>query len=134
MSSGASTARQTATGETNRKLAFGVFGAPIAWAVNETVNAGIVGQSCSPRGVVPGGVEWAATIVTLCAAIVAAAAVVVALQEFRRASNAGVARAEGWGRVEFVAQFGVLLSSLLLLNIVFFGLVPWIVQRCTGAA
>jgi hypothetical protein len=134
MSAATPTVRQTATGETNRKLAFGVFAAPVAWGVNEIVNVAMLGHSCSPRVTVPGNLEWIASVVTVCAAIVAGAGALVALNAFRKTSPVGVTRAQGRGRVEFIAQFGFLLSSLLLVNIVFFAFVPWVVQRCASGA
>lgn len=59
---------------------------------------------------------------------------IVAYRVFReRSVERDILKSEGRGRVEFMAMAGVLVSALLLLNIVFFTVIPFLVDPCRSA-
>lgn len=116
---------------TNRRLAIGVFAAPAAWLVHEVAGVALIGRHCSAGSSIPGWM-WLVLIILPLAAAAAALAGVVAASGVLRRVNPGVpfTRVEGWSRVEFVAAFGVIFSSFLLLNIIYFGVLPFVVDIC----
>lgn len=117
---------------TNRRLAFAVLAPPAAWFTLEVVGLVVVGRHCA-AGQSLAAWQWAVIVsVTLAAAAVAIAAGFTAWRVFRTWSgDTPVTEAEGWSRVEFVALLGLFLSALLLLNIVYFGIMPFLVHPCT---
>lgn len=126
----------TADKSINRRLAFGVFATPVAWFLHEIIGVSIVGRNCQPAQGIGGGdiAAWQWTllvIVPIAAAATALAGVIVAFRVFRKEDpGAKITRVEGWNRVQFVAVFGALLSSFLLLNIIYFGVMPFVVEPC----
>lgn len=117
---------------TNRKLAFGVLATPLAWFINEIAGVAIVGRDCAP-GDSPSSVHWIAIgLVTLCALGIAIAGVITSWRVLHSRHSA-VFKAEGWNRVEFIALFGLFVSALLLLNMIFFGVMPLVVEPCMTA-
>lgn len=97
------------------RLWFGLVAAPAAWTVAELAGYVIASNDCS-RG--------SSTVVGLSAlmAVLAAAGLFVALRNLRA----------GETRERFMALAGVLVSGLLLLNIVYFGVPPFLVNSCSG--
>lgn len=125
--------RKPATGpsrRTERRLWFALLAAPVAWMLHEVIGVSIIGRSCT-AGALPSW-KWVTLLsVSATALIVAIAAAVVAYRTFKGWTEGGkIATAEGWNRVEFMAQLGFFLSLLLLLNIVLFGIVPLMVNPC----
>lgn len=115
---------------TNRRLAFGVFAAPVAWFLHEIIGVAVTGRHCEASMIA----DWQWTvyvILPIVAAAIALAGLVTAYGVFRHNfQGKKITRVEGWGRVEFVAVFGVFLSSFLLLNIIYFGVMPFVVDPC----
>lgn len=112
-----------------RRLAFGVFAPPVAWFVHEIVGVSITGRNCD-AGL--DGWQWAVLIgVSVAAAAVAVVAGLFSYRIFRGWTHGGSpTEAEGWDRVEFVSLFGMFISGLLLLNIIYFGAMPFVVESC----
>lgn len=120
---------------TDRRLAFAVFAPPLAWFVHEIVGVSVVGRECDQADVLATW-QWATLIVvSAAAAAIAVAGFFAALRIFRRWTGGATSatHAEGRGRVEFVALLGMFLSALLLLNIIYFGVMPFVVQPCLRA-
>lgn len=120
---------------TDRRLVFAVFAPPIAWFVHEVVGVSVVGRECDKADVLAAW-QWITLVaVSVTAAAIAIAGFFVSLGIFRRwsRSSASARDAEGRGRVEFVALLGMFLSGLLLLNILYFGVMPFVVQPCLRA-
>lgn len=120
--------------ETERRLWFSLLAAPLAWTAAQLGAYVVAGRDCGVQG--PGGVldgwQWLAVLgIPAAAALVALAGLVVAVGVFRRWSGpVSITRAEGWNRVEFMSLVGAIVSVVLLLNIVFFGIMPLIVDPC----
>lgn len=119
---------------TERRLWFSILAAPAAWTVAEVVAFAASGRKCGVHGTsgALGPLEWALVIgVPLAAALVAGAGLLVAIRVFRSWTGpVPITRAEGWNRVEFMAIAGAIISLLLLLNIVYFAVLPLIVDPC----
>lgn len=120
---------------TERKLWFSILAPPAAWTVAEIVGAAIVGRTCGPSSLSGEMDTWqwiAALAVPIAGAAVAVAGLLVAIAVFRRWRTSGsrITRAEGWNRVEFMAMAGAIISFFLLLNIIFFAVMPLIVDPC----
>lgn len=115
----------------NRRLVFGIGAAPLAWLVHEVTGFAIVGRNC-PSNV--GLVTWqwvalgAITVVSLGLAVTGALVSLRVFRSWRR--DARLTRSEGWDRIEFLALFGVFTSLLLLLNLVFFSVLPLVLEPC----
>ena len=97
------------------RLWFGLVAAPAAWTVAELAGYIISSNDCS-RG--------SSAVVGLSGlmAVLAGAGLFVALRSLRA----------GEARERFMALGGVLVSALLLLNIVYFGVPPFLVNSCSG--
>lgn len=113
----------------NRRLAYGVFAPPAAWFISEVAGVALAGRHC---GSALGSWGWIAMIgVSLLAIAVTASAAWIAYGVFRDWTRGGSpTEAEGLDRVEFVSLLGVFLSCLLLANIVFFAVMPFVVDPC----
>jgi hypothetical protein len=98
------------------RLWFGLVAAPAAWTVAELVGYIVASNDCSRGNPVVVGLS-------ALMAVLAAAGLFVALR------NLGA----GESRERFMALSGVLVSALLLLNIVYFGVPPFLVNPCSGA-
>jgi hypothetical protein len=97
------------------RLWFGLIAAPAAWMVAELAGYIMSSKDCS-RGS-PAVVGLSALM-----AVLAAAGLFVALRNLRARES----------RERFMAFAGVLVSALLLLNIVYFGVPPFLVNACSG--
>ncbi|MCW8195833.1 hypothetical protein F6455_13645 [Proteobacteria bacterium 005FR1] len=117
---------------TNRRLAFGVFAAPVAWLLHEIIGVSIIGRHCAAGAADLQPWAWIALVLLSAAAIVtAASAIITAWRVFReRFHGQSITRVEGWSRVQFVSIFGVFVSSFLLLNILYFSVLPFVVDPC----
>lgn len=112
-------------------LWFGLFGAAAAWSVLEVVNYSIAAHACYP-GMFPlhvpimgkGGL-WGITIaVTVVTLGVAVAAGIVAWGAYRQTrtetgGDSGWALETGEGRTRFMALSGVMMSSVIIVDILF---------------
>lgn len=130
---------------TERRLWFGLLAAPLGWSVSEVVVFAVVGRRCAAGGS-GAGMESSLTAslhtwhwivllgVPLAAAALAVAALVTSVGVFRQWTGAiRITEAEGWSRVEFMAIAGAIVSTLLLLNIVYFAVMPLLVDPCMRA-
>lgn len=115
---------------TERRLWFGILGAPFAWTLHELVGVAVIGRRCVEEGALEGW-QWATIIgVSVLALLIAAAAGLTALKIYRDHNTLPIQKAEGWGRVEFMAIAGVIISFVLAVNILMMGVQPAIVQPC----
>lgn len=111
-----------------RWLIFAVFGAPVMWALNQTVGLTVVGHGCHRLG--KAGLTGVAVISGI-AMVVALAGLFSGYRVFRRYSGGErLFSAEGYQSVQFIALFGTFVSGLLLLNLIYFGLMPFLVNPC----
>lgn len=114
------------------RLWYGLLAAPAAWTLHEVGGYAVMGAAC--RGGGAGLPTWAwATFVALSVVSVgvAASGALVARGVFRRSTGpVSVWRAEGGGRVELMAVLGTLVSTLLLMNIVLFSVMPLFLRPC----
>lgn len=119
---------------TERRLWFGILAPPAAWTAAELVGYALVGRTCGAGGPAAGPATWQWTAlfsVTASAAAVTLGAMAIAYGVFRRRTGgAPLTRTDARDRVEFMAAGGVILGSMLLLNIVYFGIMPMIVDPC----
>lgn len=115
----------------DRRLWFGILAPFVAWTLNELAGYVIADRSCVAGGGSLTTAGWIGLFtLNLLALAVAAGAGVVSHRVFREWSSQPLPRSEGWGRVEFMALAGVFISGLLLLNILYFGIMPFIVDPC----
>lgn len=123
--------RPEPSGRVERRLLFAVLAAPVAWSMHAVASFGIIGRRCAAQG---GLLSWQwALFVTfsLLAFMLAAAGLVTAYRLFARSPHErGILAPEVHDRVTFMAQFGFLLSAILLVNIVLFGILPGILHPC----
>lgn len=113
-----------------RRLWFGVLGAPVAWTLHELVGASVAGRRCVEEGAMESW-QWLTIIgVSVLATLTAAAAAWVAYRVYREHSSQKITEAEGWDRIEFMAIAGVIISLALLGNIILMGVMPAIVAPC----
>lgn len=117
-----------------RRLWFGLLAAPAAWTLHETAGYVIVARGCAlGGGELPAWAIAAVGGLSLLAAGVAAAGGVVAHGVFRKhTGSVPVTRTDGWGRVEIMAAAGVFVSAALLLNILMFGVLPFLLEPCAA--
>lgn len=123
--------REDVPARVERRLWFGILGGPTAWTVNEIASYAIAAERCD----VGAGLDvigWTGLVgISVLAAALTIAAGWIAYGIFRDASGDGrITVAEGWGRVEFMAMAGVFTSALLLLNIVYFSIMPLLIDPC----
>jgi hypothetical protein len=124
------------TKKMERRLLFAVLGAPLAWALHEVVDFAVIGRRCEIQGGLVAW-QWVAVISTGAVAFaIAALATATAFSLLHKwPRDASLLRAEGLNRVSFMALLGFFVSVILTVNIVYFGLIPWIVHPCmTDAA
>jgi hypothetical protein len=121
-------------------LWFGLFGAPLAWSVQELVNTPVVGHACFPRSEPLASPSFHATVgfalgVSVAMALVALAALLTAASTWRavRRGHPGEHAAlldVGEGRTRFMALAGVLLGAVFLLGIVMHAIPLFILPPC----
>lgn len=108
-------------------LAFGLFAAPIGWALHLLVNYSIAGQNCVGASAAPtasaGGAHSVILLIDLAAVIlsVVAGAVAYDLWKKTREEKAGDAHRlvqAGEGRTRFLALCGILTSTLFGLAVI----------------
>jgi hypothetical protein len=140
------------------RLWFGLVAGPLAWTIAELLGYLLVARRCDQWRVGLGSyavssARWASGVLTMLALAATAAALVVAWRAYRSAEAAlrreapdearallesGAhdlaphpgAAAPAWGRARFMALAGVVTSALLLLNLAYFGLMPFFVTAC----
>jgi hypothetical protein len=122
------------------RLWFGLAAAPLAWAVAELVGYVLAARDCGRwrTGLAAYAVPNAPVVVvaiSLAMAALAAAGLAVALLNLRVIESGAApsderARVE-WSRARFMSFAGIIMSALLLLNIVFFALPPFLVNACS---
>ena len=118
---------------TERALLFALLSPAVFWSLAQIVGVSTIGRVCYSERFAPW--QWALMMATICAGIaVAAGSVTVAFRTFKRRTGDGsLLRAEGWDRVEFMAQAAFYGGFILLVNMVMFGLAPLIINSCVGA-
>jgi Sec-independent protein secretion pathway component TatC len=118
-------------------LAFGIFAAPAAWAIQLVVNYALAASACFSRGVarvdiVPSASGHAKTtmlVIGIACALIGIAGFFVALRQLRLAiAPPGVHHAE---RRRALAKCGVL-SSLLFVAAIAFSLFVLMTPQCAG--
>jgi len=117
-----------------RRLWFSILGPPTAWTLAELVGVASVRAICT-TGNGPAALatwQWLLLLgIPVAAAIIAAAGLLVGVGSFCRTSGGmRFLHAEGVDRVQFMAMAGIIISSFLLLNIIYFGVMPVIVDPC----
>lgn len=118
---------------TERALWFALLSPAVLWAVAQIVGVSTIGRVCySDRFA---SWQWALMMAVICVAIVGTiASVVVAFRTFKRRTRDGsLFHADGWDRVEFLAQAACYGGVILLVNVMMFGLAPLIIDSCLGA-
>lgn len=104
-------------------LAFAVFGAPIAWALQLVLNYALSAHACFPINIplmtpVWGGLFWMLIGIDMAAMIVAGGAFLVALGQWR--AWRGASRANiGERRNRYIAQWAILISTLFSIAVIF---------------
>lgn len=115
-------------------LFFGVTAAPLAWIVQNVVNATLAGTRCGD-GLEHGG-RVALLIVDGVAALIAVAAIAVSVQAWRSVRGEHAGRGDllevAEGRTRFVAMCGILTGVGFLVGIIFASLVAGGVTQCAG--
>jgi hypothetical protein len=103
---------------------FGIFGASVAWALQELVGYGLTADPC---GAGPGaaGAVGTSLVASVALTLVGAGALFVAIQSRRRSVNA---------REHFMAQAGILVSGLFLAGLLANLAVLLLVPACAPAA
>jgi len=124
--------------------AFGLWGAPFAWAVQVCAGLALASCPCFPnerRYELPiGGLAWTGTavvVVTLVAIAIALVALAVAIRSFRltRGEVPGDHRRlveSGTGRARFLALWGMCMSAGFAIATVFNGISFLMLPRCMG--
>jgi hypothetical protein len=118
---------------TERALWFALLSPAVLWSAAQIVGVSTIGRGCSAERI--DAWQWAVVMsIVGFAIVVTIASVVVAYRTFkRRTGNASLLAAEGWDRVEFLAQAAFYGGVILLVSIVMFGLAPLIIDSCVGA-
>ena len=109
-----------------RRLIYALFAPPAAWALHEIVSLAILGRACdAPLS----SAQWTGLVLISAAAVVSvAAAVMIGYRVFRHhRGGRDIFSAEGWEPIQFLALFATFTGSLLLLNILFFSVLPFLV-------
>jgi hypothetical protein len=132
------TARQTEPPVRLSRLWFGVVAAPLAWLVAELGGYVLAARDCGRwrTGLAAYAVPNAPLVVvaiSLAMAAVAAAGLAASLGNLRALENVVPPNDVRAGRMRFMSVAGILLSALLLLGIVFFGLPAFLVNACSAA-
>ncbi|HEY0178824.1 MAG TPA: hypothetical protein VGC30_04215 [Dokdonella sp.] len=118
-------------------LMFGLFAAPLAWAVQVVASYALAASSCFTRGVAEvGGAVGRVPLgaVAVFCAVVAFAGLVVALRQHRiaRAALHDTARARHAQRSRALAMCGIFSSGLFLVAIAFSIVMLSLPPRCAG--
>ena len=121
-------------------LWFGLFGAPVAWSIQELVSFAVVSHSCFPSrrplGAPSSAGTWTiALMVSLLTLVLGAAGAVAAWRAWQRtraaAEHGAVRQVEaGEGRVRFMAVSGLIVSGMILYNMVLNLMALFIVPPC----
>lgn len=121
---------------------FGILGAPVAWSLQQLVNAPLLAHACYPKDVPIAEPIWAnagsvALAVELVAIVVCVVAGLTGWRNWRRtrAEKEGSAHhlmEAGDGRSRFMAMVGMICSGLFLLATVFATAFLYGVQPCNG--
>lgn len=116
-----------------RLLWFALLAGPLTWSFAEIVGVSIAGRTCG-TGDLPSDWQWNLLVgVFVAAAIVTATAAVVAFRlskQYSRTARVTPSGGKAWNRIGFMAQLAFLVSALLFLNTVLFGLAPLLVDPC----
>jgi hypothetical protein len=121
-------------------LWFGLFGAAVAWSIQELAGAAIIGHACypswQPRFIPTSSGVWTITLVmSLAMLALGLAASLTAYRSWRRTrrEDSGAEHRQleiGEDRARFMAISGVIVSGILLLNLMMNALVLFLVPPC----
>ena len=121
-------------------LWFGLFGAPVAWSIQELVSFAVVSHSCFPFWqplTLPriAGTWTIALVVSLLTLALGAAAGATAWRSWRRTGSRQGEHAErqaevGEGRARFMALSGLIVSGMVIYNMVLNFLTLFLVPPC----
>ena len=116
-----------------RLLWFALLAGPVTWSCAQIVGVLIAARTCG-SGYHPSEWQWVLLVgVFVAAAVVTATAAVVAFRLFKQYSRTARVTSTGgkaWNRIGFMAQLAFIVSALLFLNVVLFGLAPLLVDPC----
>lgn len=118
---------------TNIRLAFALFAGPVAWTAHQLVGVAVTGRACT--GATLAAWQWTVLwVVTATAVGLTVAGIGVAYRAFRGWNrDTPVSHAEGWDRVEFLSLLAMFIGGYLLLNIIYFGIMPLLVDPCIAS-
>ena len=121
---------------------FCILGAPVAWSLQQLVNAPLFAHGCYPKDVPISSPIWTnagsvALAVELIAIVVSVAAMLLAWRNWgrTRAEKEGSGHhliEAGDGRTRFMAMVGLICSGLFLLATIFATGLLYLVQPCNG--
>jgi hypothetical protein len=121
---------------------FCILGAPVAWSLQQLVNAPLFAHGCYPKDVPISSPIWTnagsvALAVELIAIVVCVAAMLLAWRNWgrTRAEKEGSGHhlmEAGDGRTRFMAMVGLICSGLFLLATIFATGLLYLVQPCNG--
>lgn len=112
-----------------RQLIFIIFTPPVVWALHEMISLVIAEQACQ-QGVASMpfialvSISAAALILTL----ISISMGIRLLSQQRRES--AIFSLEGWDPIQFLALFATFVAGLLLLNMLYFSVLPLLVTSC----
>lgn len=112
-----------------RRLAFALFAPPLAWGFHELVSLALIGRTCETPLSTP---LWAGLLATSAIALlVTVTSIWSGYQTFRsQYRQTHLLKAEGLQTASFLALFAIFTGSLLLLNMLLFGVLPFLVEPC----
>ena len=123
-----------------RALWFGLFGAAVAWSIQELAGYAVIAHACypswEPRFIPNASGVWTVTlVVSALMLLLGVGAGLTAYRSWRRTSqehpDSGAQHLEvGEGRARFMAVSGVIVSGILLLNLIMNALVLFLVPPC----
>lgn len=126
-------------GVSAKSLWFGFAGAAAAWTIAEILDVTWEGRGCprSETAMIMSMPGWAQALtggVTFFLLGIAALAGIISYRNWRKlAAESDFIEAEGHGREEFMAMFGVLVSATLGVGIIWFVLAIYVVGVCVRA-
>ncbi|GEM_PF-2159185 len=112
-----------------RQLIFIIFTPPVAWVLHEMSSLVIAEQACQ---------QGLASMPFMALLAISAVAIVVTLLSIvmgirllrQQRQHKTIFRLEGWDPIQFLALFATFVAGLLLLNMLYFTVLPVLVTSC----
>ena len=121
---------------------FGILGAPVAWSLQQLMNAPLFAHGCFPKDVPIAEPIWphagsVALVVEVVAVLVCIGAGLAAWRTWRRSRDAPKGREPhpiqpNDGRVRYLAAVGLICSGLFLFSTLFTAALFFMVRPCNG--